>query len=405
MKEQTNWLFVIVFFFSVLGFLTSGILAFVNRNQSVAPRILALIVFCISYSLMGYGLYVSEEFLNYPHLWRTPIFFSLCVAPLTYIYVRSVLEQAYRLRRTDVLFLLPAFLYTAQLIPFYLLSAQEKIPFIQQAIHSRAFGIRETEGLLPPGIAFFFRMSFNLGLLGYTVYMLIRWRRTSRAALLLVRENQQIFNWLFYLTFALILCFVSLIFESLLFLVTDKLDKARLPTLTVTVTIGFICSYLYVKPELLYGFRGWIPLAATEVANGQQDEKAGDITPVNRKVNISLEQGRFYKQLIEEHFNSKKPFVKQRYSIKDLSVELGTPAYLLSAFINQEFGKNFNEFVNDNRVDYLINLVKQEPEKLNYTLEVLGKMGGFNSRSAFIESVKRKTGEMPSVVFQKRAGI
>lgn len=400
---QTNWLFIIVVFFSFLGFLTSGILFFANRNQSISPRILALVIFCLSYGLFGYGLYMSGEFLNFPHLWRTPVFLSLCIAPLTLIYVRSVLDQAYRLRKWDYLYFVPAILYTAQLIPFYILPAAEKIPFIQRAIESKAVGLKESEGLLPPGVAIFFRMCYNLGILGYAYLLLQKWKRSESAVLLKVKDNKPIFSWLVYLTILLILCYVSLIIGSTL-QITEHFGQVRLSAITATLTICFICVYLYFKPEILYGFRGWVPVPVIpEGTVLEEKEEKDQLVSPSKRVTISQEQGQVYKAMVEDYFSQHRPFTKPRYSIKDLSEELGVPSYLLSSFINQEYGKNFNEFVNDERVDYLVELVKQEPKHLDYTLEVLGQLGGFNSRSTFIEAVKRKTGKMPSELFQKTA--
>lgn len=399
---HTNWFFIIVIFFSFLGFLTSGILFFVNRNHSIAPRILALLIFCLCYGLLGYGLYLSGEFLNFPHLWRTPVFLSLCIAPLTLIYVRSVLDQAYRLRKWDYLFFVPAVLYTLQLLPFYSLSAAEKIPFIKHAMESKAFGLKETEGLLPPGIAVFFRMSYNLGILGYTYLILNRWKRSDSAVLLKVKENRPIFSWLLYLTILLILCYLSLIVGSFL-QITEHFSQIRLSAMTATLTICFICVYLYLKPEILYGFRGWLPVPASPEGSifEETEGETQKLTSPAKRVTISQEQGQLFKSQIQEYFLQNKPFTKPRYSIKDLSAEMGIPSYLLSSFINQEYGKNFNEFVNDQRIDYLIELVKKEPRHLDYTLEVIGQLGGFNSRSTFIEAVKRRTGKMPSELFQK----
>jgi AraC-like DNA-binding protein len=162
--------------------------------------------------------------------------------------------------------------------------------------------------------------------------------------------------------------------------------------------------YLYFKPEILYGFRGWIPVLVNpeRIALEKKEETDPLVSPLKR-VTISQEQGQAYKAMVEDYFSQHRPFTKPRYSIKDLSDELGVPSYLLSSFINQEYGKNFNEFVNDQRIDYLVDLVKQEPKHLDYTLEVLGQLGGFNSRSTFIEAVKRHTGKMPSELFQKSA--
>jgi AraC-like DNA-binding protein len=138
------------------------------------------------------------------------------------------------------------------------------------------------------------------------------------------------------------------------------------------------------------------------VVNANETSPVTDEVVVKNRQSLTQVQIANYKQLIEVHFINNRPFLKQRYAIKDLANEMGIPSYLLSAFINQEYGMNFSEFINDIRVSYLIDLVKKDPDYLNkYTLEVLGEMGGFNSRTAFILAVKRKTGKPPSEIFGK----
>ena len=78
---------------------------------------------------------------------------------------------------------------------------------------------------------------------------------------------------------------------------------------------------------------------------------------------------------------------------------MGIPSYQLSAFINQEYGKNFNELLNDYRVDYLAKLAKTSTDFYQYTLEALGRKAGFNSRTTFITAVKKRTNQTPSDYF------
>jgi hypothetical protein len=203
MNTQINWFFFLLASISVLGFVVSLILYIANRNQSFSPRILAAIILCLSYTLFAYALYVSGEFLRFPHLWRTPAFLSLCGAPLTYIYVRSVLDQAFRFRKWDFLFFLPALLYTAQLVPFYLQPAGVKIDFIQKSIQSRSYGAKEPEGMLPPGVGILFRMIYSLGMIIATYVMLFRWRKSEAGRILDIEHNNTIFKWLTYLTIIL----------------------------------------------------------------------------------------------------------------------------------------------------------------------------------------------------------
>jgi AraC-like DNA-binding protein len=107
---------------------------------------------------------------------------------------------------------------------------------------------------------------------------------------------------------------------------------------------------------------------------------------------------------LESHFKDNKPFLKNGYCIRDLSSELGVPIYQISAVINQVHGKNFNEFINEYRVDHLTSLMGKDPMIHQYTLEALGQLAGFQSRNAFISAVKRRTGRTPSELFGRRGG-
>ena len=118
-----------------------------------------------------------------------------------------------------------------------------------------------------------------------------------------------------------------------------------------------------------------------------------------KKPSLTLEQGELYKQKLEQFFDEKEPYRKAGYKIKDLSDELGIPSYQLSAFINQEYGKNFNELLNDYRVDYLAKLAKTSTDFYQYTLEALSRKAGFNSRTTFITAVKKRTNQTPSDYF------
>jgi AraC-like DNA-binding protein len=397
MNEHTNWFFVLVGFFCLLGFVVSFILYINNREQSLSPRILAAILFCISYSLLAYYMYITKEFLRFPHMFRTPLFMSLCVAPLTYIYVRSALEQAYSFKKWDFLFFIPAVLYTAQFIPFYLLPANEKLLIIEKAMHSKAFGLREPEGLLPPGLGYILRMGYSFIMNISTFVLLVRWKKSSNREILKINQNNEIFQWLTFLSIVLSSTFFILII-GYFFQISNFLEQYKIATMTVALSIFFICAYLLLKPNILYGLKGWLPIPIST-----DHEVSIEITEsVSKRQSFSLEEGIAFKNIIEGHFKKNLPFLKPRYTIRDLSTEVDIPSYLLSAFINQEYGMNFSEFVNDSRVSYLVEFAEQNPDLLlQYTLEVLGQMGGFSSRSTFIAAVKRKTGKPPSDIFGK----
>jgi AraC-like DNA-binding protein len=127
------------------------------------------------------------------------------------------------------------------------------------------------------------------------------------------------------------------------------------------------------------------------------------VEKLENRDSLSYEQGREYKVLLETHLKENKPFRKRGYTMAELSKELGMPSYIISAFINQEYGKNFNELINEYRVNYLIGEMRTSVDYSQYTLEALGNLAGFNSRAAFIAAVKKSTGKNPSEVFGRRS--
>lgn len=395
---------VFVFCSCIVGFIVFLILALYHQNKTFSSKLLAGILFSLSYTLFAYLLYISKAYLRYPHLYRTPAFLSLCIAPLLSIYVRSSLNQSFGFKKTDFLFFLPALLYTAQFIPFYLRPATEKLVFIEKAIQSKAYGAKEMEGLLPPGVGFCFRMVYSLAIFGAAGSLLLKWYRNNQDSLFSIQANRELYKWLCYLTLVLSSTFLVLI-VNFVFHVNGFFDKYKLTTLTLSIAILFITSYLFFKPSILYGLQGW-QQPPTQPALSETDEKEASLDsthqPDRKRQTISADQGASIQALIDRHFADNHPYLKPKYALKHLSEEIKVPSYLLSAFINQAYGKNVTEFINDKRVDYLIDLANKEPEHLQqYTLEVLGQMSGFHSRSSFISAVKRKTGKNPSEIFSK----
>ena len=114
---------------------------------------------------------------------------------------------------------------------------------------------------------------------------------------------------------------------------------------------------------------------------------------------LTLAQGIAYKKTVEEHFITKMPFRKSGYTVADLARETGIPVYQLSAFIHQEYGRHFSDFINDARFEYLNKRMQDDPRFFQYSLEALARDAGFNSRTSFINAVRKRTGKTPSESF------
>ncbi|HET7897389.1 MAG TPA: helix-turn-helix domain-containing protein, partial [Flavisolibacter sp.] len=106
----------------------------------------------------------------------------------------------------------------------------------------------------------------------------------------------------------------------------------------------------------------------------------------------NLEQ---YKPVLERYMATEKPFLKQGYTINELSRDTGIPQHYLSALLNRLYEMRFNEYLNRLRINYISeNLTNPEWEKL--TLEGIAKQAGFTSRTTFFNTIKKTTGLSPS---------
>ncbi|MEY2903006.1 MAG: hypothetical protein RLY89_2112 [Bacteroidota bacterium] len=400
MQQLADWYFALVFFVTLLGFLVSGILFFVNKTDTFTSRLLAGFLVSICILVLNNELMATRFFLNFPHLWRVAAFASFCFQAFGYLYVRSVLEQSYAFKKWDWMLFLPALLYPFTLLPFFLLPTAEKLLIVQRIIADNSLIAKEPESILPNGIGSLSRSVYGMILAFFQFKMLIQWKKNLPLAPERMGQNKDTYKWLFYFT----CCGASLYliaFGLVAFQLTLYVSIWHTVIFAITFTILFIVGYLLCKPNILYGMTGWLqqPLVLELDANDKMAislQKSNEDLPKN---SLTLEQGMAYKALLENHFTENKPFIKGGYTMGDLSRELSIPSHQLSAFINQEYGKNFNELINNYRVAYLEELVTVNPEYLNYTLEALGQLAGFKSRASFYSAVKKKSGLTPAVLF------
>jgi YesN/AraC family two-component response regulator len=91
----------------------------------------------------------------------------------------------------------------------------------------------------------------------------------------------------------------------------------------------------------------------------------------------------------------KQPYLKRGYNLKQLSEDTSIPLHQLSAFINQYYHIHFNDLINEYRVYYCQNKIKNDEWKAK-TLEAIAEESGFNNRNTFTAAFKKVTGANPS---------
>jgi AraC-like DNA-binding protein len=392
--------FLALFSSGIIGLILTCILLFVNREKSLVSDLLAAVVFILSVLVLTNAAYLTEFFLHFPMLWRAMDWITFCIGPVSYLYVRSVLTQSFRLRIRDALFFLPALLFFLHRLPYYFLTHEEKLQVVQNALHDKRLVAAEPEGFLPPGWAAFFRILVGLAFLLAQMCLLWKWKRSHMDENGSIVHNREILRWLIAFTLMLSSSYLLVLAETTL-QVFGGFTMGYLIAGTIAFTIIFIAGYLFLRPRILYGMIGWMQEAEPfmTLPAGRGESFSGQTTD---RQTLSVSQGQAIRETLEDHFRKNHPFCQLRYTIRDLSKEIRIPSYQLSVFINQEYGKNFNELINEARIDHLKSKLSLDPNATQYTLEALSRQAGFNSRNSFIKAVKRHTGMTPSEFFLKK---
>jgi AraC-like DNA-binding protein len=97
---------------------------------------------------------------------------------------------------------------------------------------------------------------------------------------------------------------------------------------------------------------------------------------------------------IRNEMETKEFYLNQNLSLHDFAREIQISARIISACINQHFGINFNEWVNNYRVEKALANLK-DPKSDHLSIEGIGTSSGFKSRSAMYEAFRRKLGKSP----------
>jgi AraC-like DNA-binding protein len=97
---------------------------------------------------------------------------------------------------------------------------------------------------------------------------------------------------------------------------------------------------------------------------------------------------------IKSEMEANEYYLNQDLTIHDFSKELKIPSRTISTCINQRMGMNFNEWVNNYRVEIAMKLIQSDSKNL-LSIEGIGIDSGFKSRSAMYTAFKKKTGHSP----------
>jgi len=109
---------------------------------------------------------------------------------------------------------------------------------------------------------------------------------------------------------------------------------------------------------------------------------------------ISLPEAKKLREKLLRHIEEEEAYLDPSLSLRSLAEDLNMHPNKLSWLLNEQLGKNFNEFVNGYRLDAFMAKAKDTSNK-HMTLLGLAFDSGFNSKTAFNTFFKKATGQTP----------
>lgn len=361
------------------------------RQRDRASGWLTLLLFLaaayIAPFMFGYaGWYGKQPYRNI--LFYLPFQQLLLIPPVFYAYLDAVLYPESSRRTISWLHLVPAILYN--LFVAWVFMSDMVLD------HRPLFYADERDMDFDP----WYQWVGFLSLLAYTVAAVFRYRTYRQHALNQWSYADEVrYTWIRDL---LILLLLLLVLRAIFFIRNPEWAQFG-RKFWYYASFGALMAVLGIK-GLLRSAR-WNALrwhdysrrSATPVTPSGEDSPGDEPGMDGPQVLADLPERM---QALDTHMQGAKPYMEPLLTLNDLAAQLQLPPKKLSQLINQGYGQNFNEFVNQYRVRAVVEKFEEGEHSLQ-TLLGIAYDCGFNSKSTFNRAFLKHTGLSPSAYLEK----
>lgn len=343
-----------------------------RRRADISSHLLALILLLNSFKALDALTLWSDSVRTLILGWEPNLLFLGSFAywlegPLLYLYVSAVLYRDFRFRLIQLLHLLPAALVAILLLwKYYLLPESLKIELMAD----------QTLMLNPP-INYLVTLR-NLSIIlygGWCLREIFRYRKLLQENYANIEDRER--RWLHWFIGGFVLLAA---WALTLNTISDNLSDELANMLGIGKNY---LNFLFVNSLVFLGIR------YTHLFDGINKEQA---IPAEAGLNT------FKPEQIDRVVSfmaTEKPYLDPNINMEVLAKRLSLPERTFSRILNQHFGKNFFEFINEHRVDEAKRLLA-DPEKQELNMLDILAEAGFSSKSTFNAIFKQYTGQTPS---------
>ena len=360
---------------------------------------LSIFILLCSFYIAPWMLGFAGWYDNQPYrdiLFYVPFQHLFLVGPILYFYTQSLLNPSFRFSKKSWLHLLPGILYL-----FYTLSMWVYDKLI---LHDYFF---YKDGL-DKDFDYWYQKA---GLLSMLVYFILSNRYYNLYKKLIVQvvsyADKVLFKWIkTYLYSFMLMLILPIVFDILCLFFPDlnSYQGSWWFFLFFSLIMYFIAISGYsntVETKIPFRISAFENKSVLLLTNHNEKEIPiyidYEITETNPSAEILL-----WKNRIETLIISEKLFQNPELTLSDLAQKLETNVAIVSKTINQGFLINFNDFINNYRIEAVKKAFENNEHKKSTLLGIAFDCG-FNSKATFNRAFKKNTGLSPKKYLEKLA--
>jgi len=374
-------------------------------NETRSDKWLSLfLLLCILYIapwMIGFaGWYDAQPYRDV--LFYLPFQQLYFIGPFIFFYVQSLLNPSFRFGKKEWLHLIPGLLY---ILFSLIMVVTDKLVvkdyyFLANGMDPDFDTWYQVTGFLSMLIYFILSLRYyNLykklmvQVISYADGVMFRWIKNFLLAFLLMLTVRLIFyivgffipdtyinSWWYFLAFAVIFYYIA---------ITGYANS-------IETKIAFQPNLLTYRPSLLLNYN---PTHFADEADTEEAEVI-DINSVAAAENNTANDVKEWKEKLLSLLQSGKAYEDPELSLTQVAKQLQSNPSLISKMVNRGFSLNFNDFINQFRIEAVKQMLNKGEHK-NQTLLGIAFECGFNSKATFNRAFKKATGQSPKEWLQQ----
>ena len=349
-----------------------GILFFFRKSTNrKADRVLGVLAIISGFILLPGVLTFMGVLSSYPIFINFDHYFGFALPPTIYIYSKIVIDGKISNWRLRVLHYIPAIFSTIYFLQIHFQSEKEVLLYIDSLNQS----VNSSEGHIAIGIYFLHSLVYLF------MGCLVIYNHHKKTKKKLEKIETFHLRWIVVLYIHLFLVNVLLLYLTLTGNTPSKYS-----------ILVFFTSLIYYYPIVLivkYPMQFHIYFPGVK----QLLEKYKKSTFSNQKLDEK------HQELID-YLSSKKPYKDPDLNREKLADQLNITSHHLSQIISSGPFVSFYDLINHSRIQESISLLSDKKHE-NLSIEGIGKMAGFKSKSTFFTAFKKETGHTPKGYIEK----